>query len=599
MAKNFLFIFLFAVFSLNVLATNWDDFTEVVFSDNFSYTGTYASNGWDTVTFAAGPSFPNHPYANLSWGYYNTTTNPGGNFAGDGIAKNIMPKNITIGNDTVLLEFDLYYGTRPADSTQGYEYSVVICNTSIVAGLLCFDENIRIAIGLRHSDYGGYADEISPEIGGCYFSINPVEAWHDVKLFIDKNFYSLYVDGSCGTCCSKNNNLKEIRSIGIRVNTQNDLYGVNGLRQLIDNLSLGLASNASVECPYPSIFCDNFNYDYKISAKNWIPYSYSGIIQDDITPISDQLELIDATTRSPAHKTGSFPTNYVISDSSYVGTTNIAPVFSSEFDLSITQGDFYYGGSESQYVSAYLLKAHVEADGFNISWYALDNSSNFTLLCANCTTTAQYSKLKINTYFAGSNSFYSTSIPYDYIDVYYGTTFIGRKIGFSCSLIENGFYSETACPKYLAYYQFFKGTDTQFYVDNYYVMVGTDKNTPTIESYYTSNFTQTNTSVINTGSGDLFANSQAFWYQLGLRTAASKIIAGFLFIFIIDIVIIGIYLYSHVPPSATVLGFVDLCAIVIVTYLGLIPIWLLILFGFTVFIGFALYLFKSMKSPGD
>lgn len=582
------FVFIFSMILLGVAGATSFFCDQLIFSDSFDYTDAYTNHGWDSFDNGVCTDAQLPPKPNITGTFGVSLTGCGAN-ADYRIDKIPFPSAFTGSNlHTISFNAEIRQNTsaEPAffvwlgSSGSQFQFGLYANRSILVTPVF--------ASGVKPCN-GGFLDyNVS---GEYYLAFN-------MSDLNGAGSYSVYKDGGIAGDCSKknmsNNNVIDqiILFHSVKASTFTNQY--------LDNLNIcnSTMTNAS-SCAYPALFCDDFNYNYKISTNGWLPYSYTGVIQDDLYPISGQLELIDASLRSPAHTTGLFPTDYRISDSGIIGTTDIAPVFSSEFDMLLEEGDFYYAAGDTAYVGAYMVKAHVEADNYNISWYALNNDSTYTLLCANCTNVLQYEKVKINAYFKSHTSYFNSTIPFDYIDVFYGTTKIGTKAGFLCNTLVNGISSSLACPIKLNYYQLFKNTDTKVYVDNYKVMVGTDATTPNVESFYNQAYNAVNETAAYAASDDIYANAQSLWFQLGLRSAASRIFAGLMIMFIAAIIIIGVHLYVHVQPSPITIALVEVILVFVLTYIGLMPIWIVILFGFMLFIGFCLYLFKSFKTSGN
>jgi hypothetical protein len=332
------------------------------------------------------------------------------------------------------------------------------------------------------------------------------------------------------------------------------------------------------ECNFPSLFCDDFNYVSAMSGQGWLVQLGAGQINDSFTPVDNRLQLTTSQFISPYHETEAFETSYRPDSGSRFTKHIHSPIFSSQFYLNITNqtdGGFKYAAYQIQNIPAYIIKGEVDTVGNssgNVNWFYVNETQPSVVwknLCSNCTLTRDNVFIKINSLFTHREEFpFNSSISDDEILVYADNVLIGT--------IENYIDSRTL---YISQYEFIKEDDYEFFVDDYYVMVGTDITTPTFEQYYEDYFIDTD--VINEtidygqeGTGDMAEALATIWDDMGLLSIASRIMTGLFLMFLLALIMFGMALKTDHPLSPAVLIVVEMFFMVLLVYIKLLPIWL-------------------------
>ena len=245
-----------------------------------------------------------------------------------------------------------------------------------------------------------------------------------------------------------------------------------------DNLGCGGAGTSY--CPAPLLFCDNFNYDEPMTDMNWIVYDSGLSVDDEFNPTDDELLLNQSYTYyQPYHETGAFPTSYVTSESTAITESFRSPVFSSEFDLKI------YDYTATSLINCFAYQTFSPASESVYSIAICPNESiyyyqsdDYVNLCDSCFTKNIYHTIKINSFFAQEKfNPYNSSIPNNHVSLYVDDVLKGNSFNF----INNESYA-------LQKYSIIKNYNSNFSIDNYFVMVGTDKYTDTSIYYYENIF---------------------------------------------------------------------------------------------------------------
>ena len=107
-------------------------------------------------------------------------------------------------------------------------------------------------------------------------------------------------------------------------------------------------------------------------------------------------------------------------------------------------------------------------------------------------------------------------------------------------------------------------------------MVGTDKDVSNFDGYFTDFFDNRSDEITayEGGTGDMAEAISTIWDDFGLKSQASKIMAGLFLMFLLAIVMFGLALSQHIQLSPAVLIVVQLFFMILLTYIKLLPIWL-------------------------
>ena len=265
-----------------------------------------------------------------------------------------------------------------------------------------------------------------------------------------------------------------------------------------------------------------------------------------------------------------------------------------------TNNILYYSAFERQGLTGYILRATLtsDVDGGNISgdinWHYRNqtivdgvNVLSWEELCSNCTHSRIDTFVKINSYFAQRDSFpFNSSVESDKIDVYANGKLLGT------------------IPKYISeeritalkQYEFSKPANSNYTIDNYNVMVGTDTVTYTAGGFYEDFYKDLSDKEvpIKEGSGELIDAVNTIWSDMGLKTTSSRVFAGISLMFLLALILFGAFISSGVPVSVMAIGFIELFFMIFLIYIKLLPAWI----GFVLVImtgGIGALIIKSMS----
>lgn len=340
-------------------------------------------------------------------------------------------------------------------------------------------------------------------------------------------------------------------------------------------MGCGEASSSS-PCEFPSLFCDNFNYNISMNTRDWIVYGIGDSVNNSFTPINNELQLKNEQYISPFHETDVFETTYRPDPSGSFTKHFLAPVFSSEFTLNfVNQSDnrFRYTAAEKQFRPAWSIKAELNSpysgnNSGDMTWSyqsAQQPSTEWTVICANCSQSEIPIYVKINTFFQQREIFpFNSSIENDTVILYLNNVKAGE---------FNGFLSSVDSVKQ---YEITKLDNGNFTLDNYLVMVGTDPNTYTGEQYYDDLFINETEEVIiiGSGTGDLATAVGTIWDDFGLRSQASRIMTGVFLMFLLSLILFGITAANGNAISPITLLIVEFFFMILLTYIRLLPLWI-------------------------
>lgn len=340
-------------------------------------------------------------------------------------------------------------------------------------------------------------------------------------------------------------------------------------------------------CTFPTIFCETFNYPSPMEDNGWVVYDESFKANHTFSPIDDELLLNESTYVLPYHETETFDTNYTTTEKTTVTKSYNSPVFSSEFDLFI-----YNTTNISDYAYDCLGYSAFDVAGQSVytiyfcsneSVYYYDKNEIYQTLCNSCLTFNQWNKVKINTYFQPNDYYdFNSTVTANHIKFYINSAYKD-----SISFLDNSSYN-------IQKYEFIKNYDSKAIIDNYYVMVGTDRSVDTSKFYYKQEYTKPIYDELDEGegSGDIASELENFWDNVGIKSTASRITVALFFMFLLGLIIIGVQLKSATGVRATPIIIIEFLFMVLLVYIKLLPIWIPIVLTL-LSAGIATYVFKS------
>lgn len=366
---------------------------------------------------------------------------------------------------------------------------------------------------------------------------------------------------------------------------------------LDDEIRLFYNSFTFIDCDFPRIFCDDFNYLIPLAQKEyyaWNVVDEIGSVDLLFKPINYQLQLKSSDFKMPIHFNPTFDTNYRTSSSETVKNTDISPVFSTEFKIYPVKNNFTFVADDKTYATGvyYITGRNTSATAQTL--YYRDSNFNLVTLCSDCIDYNKWNFIKITAFFVDyRGNHYNASFTDSEVQVYLrdgdGNTYFYEDIPFYDNMSVN------------QKWQWFEKEKTdKFYIDDYYVYVGTDKDVDTTGQYFQDLYVVEDLNVTlfdYEGSGDLAESIGSIWEDMGLKSLSSRIITGLFLMFILAIFYIGGSLSVKMHPSALVLGVLEIMFLILMTYIGLIPFWVLLIMIFiTAGIGMLSFFMMSKSS---
>jgi hypothetical protein len=362
-------------------------------------------------------------------------------------------------------------------------------------------------------------------------------------------------DGQAGRCARIEANAQEVEKIRMNIS---GVYNDEGTQ---DNLIMReLSACGNPACEYPAIFCDLFNYQSSLmDAHNWTVFNGDGSTDSGLAPTSNELVLISDTYKSPYHSYSKFPVNYHVAKGELISLSLYAPVYSTEFRLNPFANStdcFSYYGTD-------LLGrgvADLQFCGNGSAYYS--DGDGYVNLCDGCIAPDSNNRIKINYFFAQRDEFgFNSTVQNDLVSVYVNQTKIGD---------INSFINPSATNIKNLY--FVKPSGALGIIDDYYFMLGTDKEEDTLPIYYDDITSLDN---ITRPQGDFYEETQTLWEQFGLRSLSSRILFGLAVLMIWTAMLIGGMIGTMKQVNVPTLMILDLLMIIIMVFVRLLPIWIL------------------------
>lgn len=323
-------------------------------------------------------------------------------------------------------------------------------------------------------------------------------------------------------------------------------------------------------CSYPQLFCDDFDYTTSMyDTKGWLIQMGGGAVNTTFTPTDNRLNLTQDYFISPYHEIEPFIVSYPQDEDNTVVTSIYAPAFSSEFILYFMNGTFKYSVYDSGFArNVYTVLANRTAEGNSMNWYRY-NGSDYIQICANCSNANENMDVKISSFFKHSIYYpFNSSNTINYFAIYINDSLINTSLPFVDDNALNVFE-----------HYIIKEDDSYFSIDEYYVMAGIDRFVDTTGSFSSNYYEPTYQNETETGeddSADFGKSVDDIWYDFGLRTARSKTMFGISLMVLMAVFVIGVMLKMHVTPNLGVIGILEFFFMILLTFLGLLPIWVVI-----------------------
>lgn len=352
-----------------------------------------------------------------------------------------------------------------------------------------------------------------------------------------------------------------------------------------------ITTDTGVSCSFPLIFCDTFSYKTSLYNNGWKVKNRNGNTNAEFTPTGYEVIWNATNPYTISHTIDPFPTNYTLTDGNTIYNSIYAPSFSQEFDLQFNNSIGADGSDSEAHLSIYTYDrdgdecSHLRFEGnttsLNISVHRPDGV--FELLTT--FSVKKTERLKLSYHFSAMNRTskygFNTTYLVNYITVTMNDTILHE-------FKEDDYIGiPTDCDSIYSV-KFEKHLDnTAIKFDNYYLYAGTDftaigeRYTPQFssdlvqlqEETFLSNISTTD----ETGSRDFAEVMKNFWGTVGLKSTASKILFALVIMVIITGMTVFLFISNHVEVKGSVVLVIDLFVMLVFVYLGLLPVWLIIL----------------------
>lgn len=563
------FLFLLFLPIINAIQFHYDEAR----ADSFAYSDDFINHDW---LYSSGQVSNNTPIDSIfttnAFAYNQDNNKPAtySRILSNNIA-NISTGTIMIESDVAVLQDSdrtgipilftiresindrMSFRIKPRTADNGYNLSVGIsgdlpgaepCDVKISSGY--FEGNIKIAVR-----FGQTYTDMDDDVAHYY-------VWFDDVLICDSLNYSYHPEST--------------KPRVIYYDIQQSIANGETMSIYVDNYIFGVGyfSGETVTCEYPAIFCDKFNYITPLYYKpeyRWTVFTGGSWIDEDFSPIDNELNLISGLYKKPQHTLGLFETNYPQSESQTMTSSEFAPVFSTEFELNLTNGTMEYVAYDRLGRNVLNLLIN-ESGGTLYASSVCDDIPSHTEV-----TTASVDKwtdVKISIYFEPDAVYAFNSTNADN----YWTVYVDGLSGEP--LFTSDFCDDGADNIETLYFE--KSATSNYKIDEYYVMVGLDKEIDTIDYFYDPIYTYRNLTTI-TSTGDLAQNIENIWATFGLKSALSKNIAALFLLFVILIGIYGLSISKGVMPHPTVIGLVMFFLMLMFSFMGLLSRWIPLLFA--------------------
>jgi len=375
--------------------------------------------------------------------------------------------------------------------------------------------------------------------------------------------------------------LKIERLLGITPDNLTTLYIEQRVGQnedtatYFDDLTIcyGNLTDVEVECVFPVVFCDDFNYETSLAFTNdWVVLNQDNSRNNIFSPTNDELIWNNKLSTEPQaigyYEIERFDVFYPTREGATVTASVEAPAFSVEFEINVTQintsdiliNTFDYNGED-------CVQLILEENGsYAFSVYYLNESEQQTYITnVSVNTTHDF---KFSVYFGDSNKSYpfnSTFSVNNFDLIIDGNTFRGLNFDDDCKNLNSVF--------------FVRETDSMILeIDNYYHYVGTDKTIDTTAAFSNPLYVNETTAIdeTTTETGDFGEAVDNIWGTFGLNTTRSKTMFGLALMLILGIFMMGIFVKTNTDVNVGVVLFIEFIFMIFLTFLGLLPIWIVI-----------------------
>jgi len=555
--------------------------TAYPFFESFNYTATYASHNYTS----GGGDIANPVYNPITGKYAfgeNQTTS-------DLVAgtHTTMYRNITtnglFSSGTYVVEYLLYNNRTEYALVSGYSFNIYARYYKATES-----PTNQYIFSIKHGDYPNMTRFITELPGGENCSVyDPIivgdNTMHRYKWVIESsaNKYTGWKDGIpiCGyvDLGSENSSItspkydQQLGFVWTRLNTDDDAEGYINDFMFNESSDTGLAVTAE-PCGL-STLCDNFEYIDPIVNHGWLFLSGGFGVDTTKTPTNGSVCFTGDVQNTLTGLLPLWDVNYRTSANTVVTKSSRVPQISVEFTLK--QYDLQdpedilecakftsYGTSGYQSASLYFCPN-------GSIWRRTDPliPASVALVVSGIPVNTSNS-VKLLYYFPpGIKPLWNSSLAAGYINIYVNE-FFQDEVAFLD--IRSQDITKVAITKNIAY---------DFCVGSLYVYPGGDKNIDTLHFEYTNLYTDPSEGIsISTDSGDIAEAITSLYPTFGLKSKTSRYLIGALIILLSLVGLLFLAIMGHFPIPGILYIVIAIIEACILTFFGLFPAWILIIF---------------------
>lgn len=568
-------ILMVILFSFSASAYTW-------LSENFDFDNEYTSNGWtwtDTSIPSERVDSPiNSIYSGYAFGRDQTDSSGNQNW---NIQYGYNPNLPNVTSGTMTIKYNL---SSRFNNGGGIAYQMLlrgIGSGATIATHITYWNNTHYKVTVPDT-YD--ADNCTWGFLAHNFTASPV-----LTIDLTNLQYSLYINGSYGSClnvpidsATNDRGISRITLADQWADGSNPLFYLDNLNIEITNSGAGGTNESGddlISCSLPKIFCDNFNYDTALSQKTsyaWKVYNQDLSLDTYFTPQDNEMQLYSTSYKKPQQENPKFRAAYTISAWEEVFYTDRSPIFSHEFDIYPIENNFTYEIRDSS--DRYSFKLIGKGDNqsyLNLTY--LNSTDDERLICINCLSYNTWNSIKVIVYY------------HDYAHDYYNDTFGTSQVQVAAN---NGsidgiygnfrFYNNLSVNSKTS--NFVKNAKDRYYIDDYYVYIGTDPTITNTHEFYEDLYippepTQypnvTTPSEAEEGeTEDLFSSLENFWPTMGIKSFASRAIVALFLMVILAVLVFGLSTSYGVQTSPLVYLTLEFFLMLLLTYIRLLDWWI-------------------------
>lgn len=563
-----LFIFCFSILSFSALALGIIP-SQIIFNESFAYSDDFSNHGW---TYAeSNVCRENTPY--------NDGINNGfGGFQNAGC----------INHWRYIRQQTTLYLNQSQNIDKVISWDFYSNSTEVYVRLRLGDNYGDNDLLLAHHETG-FPNKGRVYIGGglaCSF---------DISTGADLQNYIIHLraaDNKADIYYQNSKVCEDLSGLGTQALDKLELYDISstGL-SMLDNVIIanGTVGISVGGCDFPLLFCDEFDYTTPLyTTKNWNIYNSDNSLNVNFAPDNNSVMWNATNPKKIEHDIESFPVNYSLGDSRTVTLSYFTPSFSNEFDILLYNDsniflDFYTEDTDGD--ECFRLRFTDVNDSYISLSYKNRTDNSYKEIAQ--LTPNEYHTIKANARFSSVNKtdlfLFNTTYDENHILLYAD----------SSELTNENDYFNAECDS-IWYSRFIRqDSSTNLRLDDYYMYAGFDKYTSTIDiDRIDIEKDVYNISVIYEEGQlpDVSTSLEDFWRTTGFITDASKILLALVVMVIVALAVTGAFISAHIQPNFGVIAGIEILLAIFFTYMGLLPVWIIIVLIMLGVGGSALYI---------